>query len=65
MVLCSFLTLLMLERDKALLRTIMVFGVWNGFLLGRVRSQAVPCRFCGAPDNDGLFFLGLSFSSSC
>ena len=30
------------ERDKALLRTIMVGGVWNGFLLGRVRSQAVP-----------------------
>ena len=25
------------ERDKALLRTIMVGGVWNGFLLGRVR----------------------------
>ena len=24
--------------------------------LGRVRSQAVPCRFCGAPDNDGHFF---------
>ena len=35
------------ERDKALLRTIMVGGVWNGFLLGRVRGQAVPCRFCG------------------
>ena len=41
------------ERDKALLRSIMVGGVWNGFLLGRVRSQIVPCRFCGAPDGDG------------
>ena len=40
------------ERDKALLRAIMVGGVWNGFLLGRIRGQPVPCRFCGAPDND-------------
>ena len=32
------------ERDKALLRAIMVGGVWNGFLLGRVRGQDVPCR---------------------
>ena len=30
------------ERDKALLRSIMVGGIWNGLLLGRVRSQAVP-----------------------
>ena len=35
------------ERDKALLRTIVVGGVWNGFLLSHVRGQAVPCRFCG------------------
>ena len=28
------------ERDKALLRSIMVGGVWNGFLLGKVRGQA-------------------------
>ena len=34
------------ERDKALLRTVMVGGVWNGFLLGGVRGQIVPCRFC-------------------
>ena len=26
------------ERERALLRSIMVGGVWNGFLLGRVRS---------------------------
>ena len=41
------------ERDKALLRSVMVGGVWNEFLLGRVRGQPVPCRFCGAPDCDG------------
>ena len=39
------------ERDKALLRNAIVGGwCWNGFLLSRVRGQAVPCRFCGAPD---------------
>ena len=26
------------ERDKGLLRSVMVGGVWNGFLLGRVRN---------------------------
>ena len=46
------------ERDKALLHSIMVGGVWNGFLLGRVRHQVVPCRFCGAPDGDGHLFGG-------
>ena len=49
------------ERDKALLRSIMVGGVWNGLLLGGVRSQAVPCRFCGAPDNDGHLFCDCPF----
>ena len=49
------------ERDKALLRSIMVGGVWNGFLLGRVRSQIVPCRFCGAPDDDGHLFWECTF----
>ena len=39
--------LLTSERDKALLRGILVGGVWNGFLLGGVRGQPVPCRFCG------------------
>ena len=51
------------ERDKALLRSVVVSGVWNGFLLGRVRGQPVPCRFCGAPDGDGHLFWDLS--SSC
>ena len=50
------------ERDKALLRSIMVVGgVWNGFLLGRVRCQIVPCRFCGAPDGDGHFLGECTF----
>ena len=49
------------ERDKALLRSMKVGGVWNGLLLGRVRSQAVPCRFCGAPDGDGLLFWECTF----
>ena len=35
------------ERDKALLRSILVGGVWNGFLLGKIQGQDVPCRFCG------------------
>ena len=49
------------ERDKALLRSVMVGGVWNGFLLGRVRGQPVPCRFCGAPDSDGHLFWECTF----
>ena len=49
------------ERDKALLRNVMVGGVWNGMLLGRVRDQAVPCRFCGAPDGDGHLFWECPF----
>ena len=34
----------------------MVGCVWNGFLLGRVRNQVLPCCFCGAPDSDGHLF---------
>ena len=49
------------ERDKALLRSIMVGGVWNGFLLRRVRGHDVPCRFCGAPDGDGHLFWECTF----
>ena len=62
MVLCSSLTLLMSGKEiKALLRSVMVSGVWNGFLLGRVR---VDLYHCGAPDGDGHLFLGVFFSSS-
>ena len=33
--------------DTGLLRGILSGGVWNGFLLGFVRGEVVPCRFCG------------------
>ena len=49
------------ERDKALLRSIMVGGVWNGFLLGKVRCQVVSCRFCGAMDGDDHLFWECTF----
>ena len=49
------------ERDKALLRSILVGGFWNGFLLGKVRSQDVPCRFCGGCDSDGHLFWDCTF----
>ena len=49
------------ERDKALLRSVMVGCVWNGFLLLRVRHQVIPCRFCGAPDGDGHLFWECTF----
>ena len=41
---------------KALLRGILVGGVWNGYLLGRVRGQPMPCQCCGGPDGDGHLF---------
>ena len=49
------------ERGEALLRSIMVGGVWNGFLLSQVRGQPVPCRFCGALDGDGHLFWECTF----
>ena len=49
------------ERDKGLLRSIMVGSVWNAFLLGRVHHQVIPCRFCGAPDGDGHLFWECTF----
>ena len=33
------------ERDKALLRGVLVGEVWNGFLLVKVKGQHVPCRW--------------------
>ena len=44
------------ERQKAVLRTNWVGAVWNGFLLGGVRGQPVPCRFCGKAVGDGPLF---------
>ena len=49
------------ERDKALLRNVMVGCVWNGLLLERVWSQVIPWRFCGAPDGDGHLFWECTF----
>ena len=49
------------ERDKMLLRAILSGGVWNGFLLCKVKKEDVPCRFCGAPDNDGHLFWDCTF----
>ena len=49
------------EKDKALLRGTMVGGVWNGFLLGRIRNQVLPCRFCWKPDGDGHLFWDCTF----
>ena len=34
------------DRDKMLLRAILCWGVWNGFLLGKAKKVDVPCRFC-------------------
>ena len=48
-------------RDKGLLRSVMVWDVWNGFLLGPVRHQVILCRFCGAPDGDGHLFWECTF----
>ena len=49
------------DRDKALLRAILSGGVWNGFLLGKMRRENVPCRFCGGPDGDGHLFWECSY----
>ena len=49
------------ERDKMLLRAILSGRVWNGFLLSKVKKEDVPCRFCGAPDNDGHLFWDCTF----
>ena len=44
-----------------LLRAILSGGVWNGFLLSKAKKEDIPCRFCGAPDNDGHLFWDCSF----
>ena len=49
------------ERDKALLRGVLVGSVWNGFLLVKVKNCHVPCRFCDGDDNDGHLFWDCTF----
>ena len=39
------------------------FGM--AFLLSKVKKEDVPCRFCGAPDNDGHLFWDCTFPSLC
>ena len=50
------------DRDRALLRAILSGRVWNGFLLGKMRRENVPCRFCGGPDGDGHLFWDCSYT---
>ena len=47
------------ERDKALLRGVLVGGIWNGFLLGKVKNCHVPCRFCG-----GMIMMDTCFGNA-
>ena len=47
------------DVDKGLLRGILSGGVWNGFLLGKVPGEKVPCRLWGA--EDGHFFWDCKF----
>ena len=53
------------DGDKALLRGIVSGGVWNGFLLGKVRGENVPGRFCGKLDGDGHLFWECSYPLWC
>ena len=40
-----------------------MWGVWNGFLLGKAKKEDVPCRFCGQKDGDGHLFWECTFPS--
>ena len=49
------------EQDKMLLRAILSGGVWNGFLLSKVKEEDINCRCCNALDNDGNLFWDCTF----
>ena len=49
------------EQDKMLLRAILSGGVWNGFLLSKVKKEDINCRCCNAPANDGNLFWDCTF----
>ena len=51
------------ERDKALLRGILVGGVWSGFLLGKVRGVCLV-GFVGGMVMTVIFFWVVLFSTS-
>ena len=38
-----------------------MWGVWNGFLLGKAKKEDVPCRFCEKRDEDGHLFWECTF----
>ena len=62
MVLCSSLILLMFEKDiRPCFVPLWLVGFGMFFLLSRVRGRDVPCRFCGAPDDDGHLFWDCPF----
>ena len=44
-----------------MLRAILTGGVWNGFLLSKVKKEDINCRFCNAPDNDGHLIWDCTF----
>ena len=57
MVPCSSLTLTTFWREiRHCFGVFLLVAFWNGFLLGKVRGQPVPCRFCGGSDGDGHLF---------
>ena len=53
------------DRDKALLRAILSGRVWNGFLLGNMRRENVPCRFLWWSGWRWSLVLGLFLPASC
>ena len=40
-----------------------MWGVWNGFLLGKAKKEDVPCRFCGKRDGVGHLLWECTFPS--
>ena len=62
MVLINYLFLPIFGNEtKCCFEPFFLCGVWNGFLLSKVKKEDVPCRFCGAPDNDGHLFWDCTF----
>ena len=52
----------MCEKEiRHFLRATLAGGVWNCFLLGRMRGEHVPCRFCGGDDGDGHLLCDCTF----
>ena len=49
------------ERYRMLLRAILSGGVWNGSLLSKAKKEDIPCRFCGAPHDEGHLFWECTF----